>query len=359
MKLYYATRVSIPSSAAQSVQIDAMCEAFGKQNIEFKLISTSSKYNVNLQKEFFWDKIKVNSRFKYLEFSVKSFFKVVKEKPNCIFTRDIIIAFILSFLNLKVMYEVHKEPKTIIASLILKYLKYKDNFYLMSISRALKDYYIEEYHFNSNKILDYHDGVFIEKYNKYRDISKNDLRENLGLAQDKTIIMHTGSLYKGNDAKLFKTVVDNFKEILFVQVGGNKSDISKYKEFYKSNKNIVFIGHQSHEDIIKYQMSADLLFYALTKSNNLWKFTSPLKLFEYMATGIPILGSNIGSVGEVLTSKNAIIFHPEDNKSIIDGVRYFLENKKKCEILAQNALKDIESKYTWEKRVENILEFIK
>ena len=36
MKLYYITRVNIPSTAAQSVQISSMCEAFSNKKIEFK-----------------------------------------------------------------------------------------------------------------------------------------------------------------------------------------------------------------------------------------------------------------------------------------------------------------------------------
>jgi len=359
MKLFYITRVDIPSNSAQSIQIYAMCKVFAQENIDFKLISPKNYKNENLQSEFRWDKVDiVFKRFKYLEFSVRSFLKVLKEKPTNIFTRDVFIAFILSFFNIKVVYEAHKEPRSKIAHILLNYLKNKNNFQLVVISNALKNFYIKDYNFQKEKILVCHDGVFLESYEKYRNISKDKLRGELNLPKDKFIVMHTGSLYKGKDAELFKVIIDNFPNILFVQVGGKEKEIQKYKDFYKKNNNIIFLPHQSHENIIKYQMSADVLFYALTKSNNLWQYTSPLKLFEYMATEIPILGSNIGSVGEVLNSENAIVFNPEDSNSIIKGMTWILNNRKEAKIRALNALKEVRYKYTWQKRVRKILSFL-
>ena len=359
MKLFYITKVSIPSSAAQSVQIASMCEVFGKKDIHFELYSPLNNENKNISKPYKWNKIKLLTKFRYLEMIIRMILIVIRKKPTHIFTREIAIAYVFSFFNLKTIYEAHKEPKTKTASFMIKQLKKFNNFKLVTISKALKDYYINEYNYEENQVFDYHDGVFLEKYDTFRNISKEGLRKKLDLPIDKTIIMHTGSLYKGKDAELFKSIVDNLNDILFIQIGGSKEDITRYKEFYKDNKNIIFIGHQDHEKIIQYQMSADLLFYALTKSNSLWQFTSPLKLFEYMATGIPILGSNIGSVREVLNETNSIPFDPEDEQSIVDGVRFYLKNKVEVEKRAKNALKDVREKYTWDKRAKSILEFIK
>jgi glycosyltransferase involved in cell wall biosynthesis len=171
--------------------------------------------------------------------------------------------------------------------------------------------------------------------------------------------MHTGGLHKGNDAKLFKAVVDNFKDVVFVQVGGEKSDVAKYKKYYQSYSNILFIERQDRENIVKYQMSADILFYALTRQNKLWKFTSPLKVFEYMATGVPILGSSIGSVKEVLNNQNSIPFSPEDESSIIDGVNFFLRDKSRAEQVSHKALMEVRGQYSWEARVKNIIHFLR
>ena len=358
MKLYYITRVVMPSGVAQSVQIVAMCEAFAEKIENFKLISPLSESNQVISKDFSWEKIKLTTSFRYLEIVVKSMLIILKEKPTHIFTRDIVVAFVLSFLNLKVFYEAHKEPKTKVADIMLRVLRAKKNFLLITISRALKKFFISYYKYNSLKVFYYHDGVFIEKYDNLRGLSKHTLREEIGLPSDKIIIVHTGTLYKGNDAKLFEHVVKNFHNILFVQVGGMQKDIARFKVYYSDYRNIIFVEHQDSDNLIKYQMTADLLFYALTKENSLWWCTSPLKIFEYMATGIPILGSNIGSVGEVLTEKNCIVYNPNDEMSIIKGVKKFLEDKKSANKLARQALKDINNSYTWKLRVNKIIEFM-
>ena len=212
MKLYYITRVSIPAQSAQSIQITAMCKAFFRQKVGFKFISPESAGNVNLAEEFDWEKIKLSTKFKYLEFAFKSFVKTFKEKPSHVYTRDIVIAYLLSFLKIKVIYEAHKEPMSKTASLFMALLVNKNNFFLVTISKALKNYYIESYSFKDDKVLSCHDGVFLEKYDKLADIPKKQLRQELNLPIDKIIVMHTGSMYKGNDAMLFESVVNNFED---------------------------------------------------------------------------------------------------------------------------------------------------
>jgi glycosyltransferase involved in cell wall biosynthesis len=359
MILHYITRVNLPSSSAQSVQISAMCAEFANNLTNFKLLSTLNIDNINLDTGFDWKRIKLNTRFKYLEFSLKAFFHTIKEKPTHIYTRDIFVAFILSFLNLKVVYEAHKEPKGKIAFFLCFFLSKRSNFKIVSISQALSSYYADKFTIKQDLILTAHDGVFIDKYDKLRDIPQKILRKKLSLPLDKTIVLHTGSLYKGNDAKLFKSVISNFKEILFVQVGGSNDDIYRYKQYYREFANILFVTYQSNETVLEYQMSADLLFYALTKENDLWWCTSPLKIFEYMATNIPLIASNIGSVTEILNNKNSILFDPENESTIIQAVDYFFNEKEEIIKKASIALEDVRDKYTWNKRVENIINFLK
>ena len=359
MILHYITRVNIPSLSAQSIQITAMCNEFGNKLSDFKLVSPLNLENIALDKEFEWKRIKLNTRLRYLEFTLKALFHSIKDKPTHVYTRDIFVALILSFLNLKVIYEAHKEPKGKIAFLICFFLCKRTNFKIVAISQALSTYYHDRFSIHHEFILTAHDGVFINKYDNLRGVSKKLLRKELNLPLDKTIVMHTGSLYKGNDAKLFKSVISNFKDILFLQIGGSNEDIDRYKKYYQEFENILFISYQFDDNLLKYQMSADLLFYALTKENDLWWCTSPLKIFEYMSTNIPLIASNIGSVSEILNKNNSILFDPENESTIIHGMEYFFEEKREVIKKANMALQEVRDKYTWNKRVKKIINFSK
>lgn len=359
MKLFYITRTMIPSNSAQSVQIAAMCEVFFKYVENFWLISSQNAENQNMSRAYHWKKVNLVTPFRYLEFVLKIFFLVLKEQPTHIFTRDIAVAYLFSFWKIKIVYEAHKEPRTKTARWIMRRLEKKQNFLLVTISKALKEYYIREYFFNSEKISDCHDGVFLEEYEKVRHVDKKTLRETLSLPSDKIIVMHTGSLYAGRGAELFETIVKNFQEIYFVQVGGLKEDITFWQNYYQDYPNIVFIEHQTNQRLIKYQMSADVLFYPLTYQTSTWWCCSPMKVFEYMATGVPILGSNIGSIAEVLNDENSFIFDPDNAETIVKQMKFIQQNPNVALQRASKAYENIQLSYRWEVRAQKILEFMK
>ena len=79
-------------------------------------------------------------------------------------------------------------------------------------------------------------------------------------------------------------------------------------------------------------------------------FTSPLKLFEYMASGRPIVASATRAIQEVLVhKKNSWLVQSDDEKALADGIMYILENSNIAESLAKEAGREVEN-YTWEKR---------
>lgn len=359
MKLFYITRTMIPSDSAQSVQIAAMCKAFSCYVENFKLISSSSTVNQFLEREYQWIRIKIVTPFRYLEFVLRIFFYVIGERPTHIFTRDIVVAYIFSFWKIKIVYEAHKEPRTKTAHWMMQKLKNKNNFLLITISKALKDYYVKQYLLSSEKICDYHDGVFIDDYESVRHSEKSFLRNSLSLPEEKFIVMHTGSLYAGRGAELFEVILKNFPDIYFVHVGGLKEDIESWRSYYQRYSNIAFVEHQKSERLICYQMAADLLFYPLTQNTSTWWCCSPMKIFEYMATGIPILGSNIGSLSEVLNEENSFIFDPNNIDTIIRQIHFLLENPSIARQRALRAHDDVKKYYRWEVRVQKILEFIR
>jgi glycosyltransferase involved in cell wall biosynthesis len=356
MKISYIVNVDLDDKAARIIQISSNAKLFYKKfGNDFQLITASkSKYNFN--KAVWVNNIKAeSSKLRKFLFHIGSLKYILNS--DIVYSRNLSILWIANIFNKKIYWEMH--DGLISTNNIKIFKKIFKNLNIITTSNAQLNQVKKDFPFYKKDILIARNGVFLEKYEILRNIDKNILREELNLPMNKIIVMHTGSLYKGRGAELFEIIIKNYPDLYFVQVGGTIENINEWKDYYKNYENIKFVGHQDNDVLVKYQMSADLLFYPITKNTATWWCCSPMKIFEYMATGIPILGSNIGSVGEVLTTNNSIVFNPEDEKTILDGINYFLNNRDSCKKLANNALKDIENKYEWNLRVEKIVEFIK
>ena len=83
------------------------------------------------------------------------------------------------------------------------------------------------------------------------------------------------------------------------------------------------------------------------------KFMSPLKIFESLASGTPIMCSEISVLKEVLKhSYNSILIKKFENKlEWIKEIKNVSENRSKLKKLSMNGIKTAR-KYTWEKRVK-------
>ena len=86
------------------------------------------------------------------------------------------------------------------------------------------------------------------------------------------------------------------------------------------------------------------------------KHTSPLKLFEYMASGRPIVASDLLSLREILTEQEAIFFKPDDPLDLALKIKEILVNQSLAEQISQNAREKVQN-YTWQNRAHRALIF--
>ena len=108
--------------------------------------------------------------------------------------------------------------------------------------------------------------------------------------------MYVGHLYKWKGVDTMIEAAKRLKgsnDLLFMFVGGTDQDISQYENIVKEKgiTNIVFTGHKSHQAIPQYLKAADFLpLPNAPVSEESEKYTSPIKMFEYMASRRLILG---------------------------------------------------------------------
>lgn len=191
-------------------------------------------------------------------------------------------------------------------------------------------------------------------------MDKDEARNILGLDKSKKYIVYTGHLFKwkGVDtlAESARLLPKDF-EVLFI--GGMDPDLARCKSLYGNIPNVRFLGHQPHTAIPTWQKAADVLVLPNTAKEAISKFyTSPMKLFEYMASKRPIVATNIPSLTEIISDKEAVIVEPDDAKDLARGLIEATQNGSKTSSLSDSAFARV-TKHTWHSRAQRIIDFIK
>jgi glycosyltransferase involved in cell wall biosynthesis len=207
------------------------------------------------------------------------------------------------------------------------------------------------------KIIVERNAVDIKEFNI--SITKKEARIKLDLPIEKYIVVYTGHLYswKGVDT-LAEAAQKLSAEYLVVFVGGTEKDVKYFKEIHANDPHILIVGHKKHHEIPLWQRAADVLALPNTAKENISKYyTSPMKLFEYMASGTPIVVSHLPSLMELLNEENAVFFEPDNSDDLSKKIIWILKNKEMAEGLASRAMVDVQ-RHSWGERAKRILMFI-
>jgi glycosyltransferase involved in cell wall biosynthesis len=154
------------------------------------------------------------------------------------------------------------------------------------------------------------------------DTSKENACRTLGLNPSKRYAVYTGHLYgwKGVDT-LARAAILLPKEWEVLFVGGRVGDIAEFRTTHAGNARIRLIGQRPHKEIPLWQRAADVLVLPNTAKKEIsLHYTSPMKLFEYMASGRPIVASDIPSITEHLTADRGVLVRPDDEQALSAGI---------------------------------------
>jgi glycosyltransferase involved in cell wall biosynthesis len=382
MKLIYIVNARIPTEKAHGIQIMKMCEAFVDANNANQDTNIANKIDVELVVPQRRNNI-IKDPFEY--YGIEKKFKITKLpcldliplglgafgfyvqqfsfsfaaaayslfKKNVVFySRDILPCFFLGLLGKGFFLELHRLSKKekLFYSFVFKRAKG-----IISTNNFKAEYIKNNYKISGKKILVYPNGFDQSLFDITLD--KNSLREQLSLFNNKPIIMYTGHLYGWKGAHVLAQAAKLITEANFYFIGGTDSDIADFKKKY-SGENLFFLGRKPFYEIPKYQKAADVLVLPNSaESEESRNDTSPIKLFEYMASGRPIVASDLPSIREILNNANSLLVEPDDPEELSDGIKKILEDKGPPERIANQALID-SREYTWKNRARKIIDFI-
>jgi len=173
-------------------------------------------------------------------------------------------------------------------------------------------------------------------------------------------IVYIGQLYPWKGVNFLIKALKEIPDALLIIIGGlpYEKDLYRLKNLAKEIglvRMVQFKGFVPHRDIKKYLKEANVGVIPLTDNVMSRYFTSPLKMFEYMSAGVPIVASDLPTIREVLTDhENAILVKPGDSKDLAQGIMELLDDRELVNKLSKKAYEDVKQ-YSWDMRAERII----
>ncbi len=188
-------------------------------------------------------------------------------------------------------------------------------------------------------------------------------RHLLGLPQRATILC-AGNLYSGRGADLFLELAARFPRSQFLWVGGSAEEAARWQNeaACRALTNVSFTGFVQHVQLPLYHAAAEVLLMPYGRQIGISsggghsaQVSSPMKMFEYLAAGRPILASDLPVFHEVLDETMAVFCPPEEIESWEQALQSLLENESRRQALGQRA-RQAAQRYSWTRRAARILD---
>lgn len=382
----YIAGTKIPSLKANSIQVMKMCQAMVELHHHVTLIipdfiSDPTKLPVSIWQHY---GIQGNFPIKTLNpplirkpyHSIPKPFRVnifswqavslsQRLQADVIYTRYLPVAVLSSAKGIPTIYELHEMPNRINSIYLYVLIKSPGFKHFVVITEGLKQELIEKHPaiFKNEKIILAPDGVDIERF--------ADLPTDVRLAQRKIgledvsglVAGYVGHFYKGKGTDFLIELAKCCPNITFLMVGGEPEDVNFYLERLRQDDitNVHLTGFVPNSVVPMYLAACNILLLPnqLAKDNsvmakNFSSWTSPMKLFEYMATGKPIAVSNLAVLREVVNDKNSILCTPGDLQEWKNILVEMTNNKDIYQARAMQAQIDV-LQYTWHNRVRKCL----
>lgn len=365
MKILYIANIRLPTEKAHGVQIMKTCEAFAHLGHEVELVVPDRKTPITedpfayygVEKNFSIVRVPTSDTVRFgrigFLFETWSFtrgaMRYIKEHPaEVVYGRDEMVLYAAILRRVPgVVWESHTGAWNVFARRIVDRVRA-----IVVISEGLQHWYRAK-GVSASKLIVAHDGVDLEAF--AHPEPKESARVRLGLPQEEKIALYIGRVdgWKGVSTLCEASNLLS-SHVQVVVIGGEEAQVATLRSAYPR---VLFLGYHPYRELADNQAAADVLVLPNTsKSEMSARFTSPLKLFTYMASGVPIVASDLPSVREVVSDEMVFFVKPDDAAACAHGIEQALSDGAAASkaALARSAV----VQYSWDERARRIISSI-
>jgi glycosyltransferase involved in cell wall biosynthesis len=175
------------------------------------------------------------------------------------------------------------------------------------------------------------------------------------------VAAYAGHLYPWKGVDLFIEALRDLRGVQGLIIGGHplEPDLARVQALAAQlgvAGRTTFTGLVPPADVGRLLHDARVLVLPNPASTTSAAYTSPLKLFEYMAAGRAIVASDLPAIREVLRDEgNALLVEPGNPHALAMAIGRLIEDPALAERLARRAFDDVAA-FTWDRRAQRLEE---
>lgn len=369
-RIYYIANARIPTEKAHGIQIAKMSEALRKAGADVTLVvprrgkEASLKSFYNLAEEVPLVRLPVlpyHASFLLGSFSfmISAFLFLLSRKLRgekfLIYTIDMdqfSFSFI-PFLRVPYFVEIHDAKR----SGFLFHRLFNHARGVLTINNIIKKKLCERFGMSSEKVLVAPNGISQEFFDA-KNISEEEARQALGLPREKRIALYAGQFYAWKGLEIFANAAHLEPEIIFYLAGGTRASFEKLTGIRDIPENILFGGVRPYTEMPFLMRASDALLVLGTRRDEYSYFhTSPMKLFEYLPTGRPIVAARTPAIADMVSEREVFFYGPDSAESMANAITEALQNKMLAAAKSA-AARSLAEKYTWHTRAKKVLQYL-
>jgi glycosyltransferase involved in cell wall biosynthesis len=219
---------------------------------------------------------------------------------------------------------------------------------VLAISKQIEEYYLRKLRLRREKVRHIGNGIDLAHF-KRKD--GQSLRQSLGIGANERVIGIVANLRPEKNHKLlisaFSRVAEALKDVKLVLVGTDcmNGEIQKYAILAKLSDRVLFLGQR---DDIPELLSVFDVFCLPSIHEGL-----PLTVLEAMAVGVPIVGSDVMGINEVIENgSTGLLFPAGDEEKLAETVTMVLMDKGLSNRLSSAAREFVVTHFSLDDKVE-------
>ena len=391
-RLIYLTNYRFPSERAHGWQVVKTCEALGEQGVDVELwypkrhqrsaemdvdpvdyygvrrsFATRALPNLDIFRIQRVLPARVFTVLYSLHAVVWGLFAALKapREGSVCYTRDPVLAFWLTRFHRPVGFECHTIRKRLGLWFLKRLCGAPTLLGVAALTGPMRERLVG-LGFPPGRVAVLPDAVDLDDYGSLPDTAR--CRERLGLPDAGPIVGYVGSFAAMGMEKGIGVLIEAVARVQtqpvprLLCVGGPLDDEPRYRAEAErvglGYERLILRDRVPRDEVPYWIRSCNVVSIPWPRNDFSELFTSPLKMFEYMASGVPIVASDLLSLRDVLRDgENSLLVEPSDPAALATAIERLLGDGDLSRDLAARAGADVR-RYTWIERAKGLLTLV-